>query len=157
MAEHKSRVVWQRGDTEFTYETYPRDHIWGFEGGIKVAASAAPAFLGNAERVDPEEAFVASLSSCHMLTFLAIAAKKRFVVDSYEDRAVGILEENADGKLAMTRVTLRPAIVFSGEKRPSEQQIEKMHHSSHEHCFIASSVKTDVTVEAPFSAPSGCR
>ena len=157
MAEHKSRVVWERGDTDFTYQTYPRDHIWVFEGGIEVAASAAPGFLGNAERVDPEEAFVASLSSCHMLTFLAIAAKKRFVVDSYEDNAVGILEKNSDGKLAITRVTLRPAIVFSGEKRPSEQQIEKMHHSSHEHCFIASSVKTDVTVEAPFSAPSGCR
>ena len=93
---------------------------------------------------------MAALSSCHMLTFLAIAAKKRFVVDSYEDNAVGILEKDPAGKLAMTRVTLRPDIVFSGEKRPSEQQIEKMHHDSHKQCFIASSVKTDVTVEAPF-------
>lgn len=152
MAEHKARVAWERGNTDFTYETYPRDHIWAFEGGIEVAASAAPDFLGNVTRVDPEEAFVAALSSCHMLTFLAIAAKKRFVVDSYEDNAVGILEKNPAGKLAMTRVALRPVIVFSGEKQPSEQQIEKMHHDSHEQCFIASSVTTDVTVEAPSQA-----
>ena len=152
MAEHKSRLVWERGDTDSTYETYPRDHIWAFEGGIEVAASAAPDFLGNAKRVNPEEAFVAALSSCHMLTFLAIAAKKRFVVDSYEDDAVGVLEKNPAGKLAVTRVFLRPVIVFSGEKQPSERQIEKMHRDSHEHCFIASSVTTDVTVEAPFPA-----
>lgn len=152
MGEHKARVVWERGNTDFTYETYPRDHIWAFEGGLEVAASAAPDFLGNAKRVNPEEAFVAALSSCHMLTFLAIAAKKRFVVDSYEDNAVGILEKNPAGKLAMTRVALRPVIVFSGEKQPSEQQIEKMHHDSHEQCFIASSVTTDVTVEAPSQA-----
>ncbi len=152
MSEHKARVAWERGNADFTYKTYPRDHVWAFEGGTEVAASAAPDFLGSAERVDPEEAFVAALSSCHMLTFLAIAAKKRFIVDSYEDNAVGILEKNPAGKLAMTRVTLRPAIAFSGEKQPSEQQIAKMHHDSHEQCFIASSVKTDVTVEAPSQA-----
>ena len=107
--------------------------------------SAAPAFKGSAERVDPEEAFVAALSSCHMLTFLAIAAKKRLVVDDYVDSAVGYLEKNEDGKLAMTRVVLRPAIQFADP--PSAETIEKMHHKAHENCFIALSVKTEVTVE----------
>ena len=149
MAEHKARVVWERGEREFTYGSYSRDHKWAFEGGIEVAASAAPEFLGSAERVDPEEAFVASLSSCHMLTFLAIAAKRRFVVDSYDDEAVGFLEKNDGGKLAMTRVILRPNVDFGGEKRPSDEQITEMHHRSHDQCFIASSVKTQVIVEAP--------
>ena len=149
MAEHKARVAWKRGEREFTYVSYSRDHTWAFEGGIEIAASAAPEFLGSAERVDPEEAFVASLSSCHMLTFLAIAAKRRTVVDAYDDEAVGFLEKNADGKLAMTRVILRPKVVFGGEKRPSDEQITEMHHQSHDQCFIASSVKTQVIVEAP--------
>ena len=152
MAEHKARVAWKRGEKEFTYNAYSRDHQWAFEGGIEVAASAAPEFLGSAERVDPEEAFVASLSSCHMLTFLAVAAKKRFVVDAYDDEAVGTLEKDTDGKLAMTRVILVPKIVFDGEKQPSDEQIAEMHHQSHEQCFIASSVKTEVIVRTP-SAP----
>ena len=110
-------------------------------------ASAAPAYLGNPNLVDPEEAFVASLSSCHMLTFLAIACKKRFVLDEYVDEAVGHMEKNAEGKMAITRVTLKPRIKWSGDKQPSADELDKMHHAAHDNCFIASSVKTVVTVE----------
>ena len=110
-------------------------------------ASAAPAYLGNPNFVDPEEAFVASLSSCHMLTFLAIACKKKFVLDEYVDEAVGIMDKNAEGKLAITRVTLRQQLTFSGEKQPTQQEIEEMNHGAHDQCFIANSVKTEVTVE----------
>ena len=147
MAEHRASLSWKRGEREFTYDSYSRDHEWSFEGGIKVAASAAPGYLGSAERVNPEEAFVASLSSCHMLTFLAVAAKRRFVVDAYDDEAVGHLEKNEEGKLAVTRVILHPKVIFGGEKRPTEEQIATMHKQSHEQCFIASSVKTAVSVE----------
>ena len=111
-------------------------------------ASAAPAYLGNPKLVDPEEAFVASLSSCHMLTFLAIAAKKRFVLDEYVDEAVGHMEKNAEGRLAITRVVLRQKTRFSGDKQPSKQDLDEMNHAAHEQCFIANSVKTEVTVEA---------
>ena len=145
MSEHRVTVTWERTTEEFTYETYSRSHTWEFEGGVSVPAAAAPAYRGDPERVDPEEAFVAALSSCHMLTFLAIAAKKRLVVDAYRDSAVGYLEENAEGKLAMTRVVLRPEVTFRGP--PSDEAIERLHHQAHEHCFIASSVKTDVRVE----------
>jgi organic hydroperoxide reductase OsmC/OhrA len=110
-----------------------------------MTATAAPAYLGNPANVDPEEAFVASLSSCHMLTFLAIACKQKFVLDSYEDEAVGHMEKNADGKMAITRVELRPQIRWHGDRIPSAEELDKMHHSAHENCFIANSVKTDVT------------
>jgi organic hydroperoxide reductase OsmC/OhrA len=102
MSEHKVALKWARGDAEFSYQKYPRDHTWSFDGGYTVIATAAPAYLGNPAHVDPEEAFVASLSSCHMLTFLAIACKQKFVIDSYEDEAVGHLEKNIEGKLAIT-------------------------------------------------------
>src|SRR5215472_15857323 len=108
MSEHKVTLKWERGGAEFSYQRYPRDHSWSFDGGHTMTAKAAPAYLGNPANVDPEEAFVASLASCHMLTFLSIACKKKFVLDSYEDEAVGHMEKNADGKLAITRVELRP-------------------------------------------------
>lgn len=145
MSEHRVTVSWERTTDDFEYDTYSRSHTWEFENGHVVPASSAPDFLGSKDRVDPEEAFVAALSSCHMLTFLAIAAKKRLVVDDYVDSAVGFLEKNDDGKLAMTRVILRPAVKFS--EPPAPEVIEKMHHKAHENCFIALSVKTDVTVE----------
>jgi len=147
MSEHRVTIDWQRGEADFRYETYPRDHLWRFEGGVEVAASAAPDYLGSAERVDPEEAFVAALSSCHMLTFLALAARKRLVVESYRDRAVGVLEKNADGRPAITRVALRPEVRFA--EAPPEAVLAKLHHQAHEHCFIANSVTTEVTVEPP--------
>jgi organic hydroperoxide reductase OsmC/OhrA len=111
MSEYKVTLKWERGGAEFSYQKYPRDHTWSFDGGHKMIATAAPAYLGNPANVDPEEAFVASLSSCHMLTFLAIACKQKFVLDSYEDEAVGHMEKNADGKMAITRVELRPQII----------------------------------------------
>jgi len=145
MSEHRVTVTWERTTEDFSYEAYSRNHLWRFEGGVEVPASAAPAFLGDGERVDPEEAFVAALSSCHMLTFLAIAARKRLVVDGYRDAAVGWLEKNADGKLAITRVVLRPEVTF--REPPPETVVERMHHTAHAECFIASSVKTEVRVE----------
>ena len=147
MSEHTATLKWSRGGTDFTYKTYPRNHTWRFEGGVEVPASAAPQFLGDASRVDPESALVAALSSCHLLTFLAIASNSGFVVDQYEDDPVGHLEKNASGKLAVTRVILRPRIVFGGAKQPSAQELEKLHDKAHKECFIANSVLTTVTVE----------
>src|SRR5678815_4806305 len=106
MSEHKVTLTWQRGDKPFDYQKYSRDHTWKFDGGHEMLASAAPEYLGNPKLVDPEQAFVASLSSCHMLTFLAIAAKKKFVLDEYIDDAVGQKKKNAEGRLAITRATL---------------------------------------------------
>ncbi len=147
MSEHRASLAWSRDGIEFTFDTYSRNHRWNFENGAVVEASAAPDFKGDVDRVDPEEGFVASLASCHMLTFLAIAARKRFVVDTYEDRAVGVMEKNSEGKLAVTRVVLRPEISFGGEKQPDESEIHRMHELAHEHCFIANSVKTEIRIE----------
>ena len=147
MSEHKVNLRWERGGAEFVYQKYPRDHSWSFDGGHTMTATAAPAYLGNPANVDPEEAFVASLSSCHMLTFLAIACKQKFVLDDYTDEAVGHMEKNAEGRLAITRVELHPKITWSGEKKPSPEELDKMHHGAHDQCFIANSVKTEVTVE----------
>ena len=147
MSEHRATVAWSRDGDEFTYETYSRDHAWEFSGGVRVPASAAPAYLGSEERVDPEEAFVASIASCHMLTFLAIAARRRLVVESYEDAAVGFLEKNEEGRLAVTRVELRPRIAFGG-RDPSADELARIHELSHKQCFIANSVRTRITVES---------
>src|SRR6476660_9617861 len=146
MSEHKVTLKWERGGAEFSYQKYPRDHTWSFDGGHSMTATAAPAYLGNPANVDPEEAFVASLSSCHMLTFLAIACKQKFVLDRYEDEAVGHMEKNTDGKMAITRVELCPKIAWSGNRTPTAQELDEMHHAAHENCFIANSVKTIVTV-----------
>lgn len=148
MSEHKATVKWARNGADFGYKNYPRDHTMSFEGGVEVPASAAPAYLGNANRVDPEKAFVASLSSCHMLTFLALASNKGFVVDSYEDTAVGHVEKNANGKLAVTRVELHPKISFSGAKLPVAADLDWLHDKAHRECFIANSVTTEVKVVA---------
>ncbi len=151
MAEYTATVAWERGDAKFTDNRYSRGHRWSFDGGIDVPASASPHVvplpLSVAAAVDPEEAFVASLSSCHMLYFLYFAAKGGFVVDGYRDEAVGLLAKNDAGKMAMTRVTLRPDVRYSGEKRPTQAETDAMHHQAHEECFIAQSVKTEVVVE----------
>jgi organic hydroperoxide reductase OsmC/OhrA len=152
MSEHVVDVSWSRGEHEFTYQKYNRDHEWRFDGGVTVPGSANPAYLGTeAGTVDPEEAFVAALSSCHMLTFLAIAAKKRFVVDSYADHAVGVMAKNEAGRMAITQVTLHPEIVFGGAvdgaPQPDAETLDRMHHLAHQECFIANSVTTEITVE----------
>jgi len=152
MSHYTAAVSWERNGAVFADNRYSRAHRWNFDGGIEVPASASPQVvplpLSVAEAVDPEEAFVAALASCHMLWFLSIAAKRGFVVESYRDEATGVMATNAEGKLAMTQVTLRPRITFAGEKRPSAVQHEAMHHEAHEQCFLASSVKTDVRCEA---------
>lgn len=145
MSQHRAEIRWRRQSESFAYPDYNREHRWIFEGGAEVAASAAPAYLGLPEYVDPEEAFVAAVSSCHMLTFLAICARKRIIVDSYTDSAVGYLEKNRAGRLAITHVELSPRIEFEGE-HPPDAELEKMHHLSHEQCFIANSIRTHVTV-----------
>jgi organic hydroperoxide reductase OsmC/OhrA len=148
--EYRAVVRWARDGSAFADNRYSRGHVWAFDGGIEVPASASPSVvplpLSREDAVDPEEAFVAAVSSCHMLTFLSIAAKKRFVVDSYEDRALGIMTRNDKGKLFVSRITLDPVITFSGERVPTPDQIADIHHLSHQECFIANSVLTEVVV-----------
>ncbi len=146
MSVHKATIEWQRETGSFQYAEYSRDHVWRFDE-TTISASAAPGYLGDEARIDPEQAYVASLSSCHMLTFLAVASKKGFVVDSYVDDATGVLAKNADGKLAMTRVTLRPNTVFSGDRLPDKTALDRMHELAHHECFIANSVRTEIVVE----------
>lgn len=149
MSEHHAGIRWARQTVGFAYETYNRTHEMRFkDGAISLPASAAPAFRGDADRVDPEEAYVASLSSCHMLTLLAICARKRLTVDSYEDDAVGFLEKGPDGKLWMARVILRPRVQFAPQTEVQDILLNQIHELSHHECFIASSVRTDVIVEA---------
>lgn len=147
MSEHRAEISWARGGSEFTYETYSRDHTWRFEGGDPVRASAAPAYQGSPELVDPEQAFVAALASCHMLTFLALAARKRLVVESYEDAAVGYLEKDERGRLAITRIVLRPRVTFGNSSELSAEALQSLHERAHGHCFLANSVLTSVEVE----------
>lgn len=148
MSEHRAAIYWKRTSADFAYDTYNRAHEMRFkDGAIVLPASAAPQFKGDAGRVDPEEAFVAALSSCHMLTFLAICARKRLTVDGYEDDAVGFLEKNPGGKLWMARVILRPHARFAAGTVVDEALLADLHHKSHEECFIAQSVNTEVTVE----------
>lgn len=145
MSEHHAEIVWKRETPDFAYKTYNRDHTWTFKNGEKVRASAATSYFGNPQCVDPEEAFVASLASCHMLTFLALAAFKGIGVDHYEDKAVGFLEKNEQGKLAITKVQLNPKILFTKEN-PSQEILKALHDKAHHECFIASSVKTEIQV-----------
>jgi organic hydroperoxide reductase OsmC/OhrA len=151
MMSHSVKVSWKRNSDEaFLDNKYSRAHTWIFDGGIELAASssphAVPLPMSNESAVDPEEAFVASVSSCHMLWFLSLAVEKHYLVESYDDHAEGVLGKNEEGKLAITRVTLNPKIAFGGTQTPSREQIDELHHSAHEKCFIANSVKTKITV-----------
>ena len=152
MSEYFSKVSWARAsDESYIDNKYSRGHEWGFDGGATVAASSSPHIVplpySVEANVDPEEAFIASLSSCHMLFFLSMAAKRKYVVDSYVDNAVGLMEKGSNGKILMTTVTLRPHVQFSGEKKPTMEILEKMHHQAHDQCFIANSVKTKIVTE----------
>jgi organic hydroperoxide reductase OsmC/OhrA len=155
MAKNIATIQWQRDGAAFTDSRYSRGHRWQFDGGVEVPASSSPHVvplpMSVEAAVDPEEAFVAALSSCHMLAFLFIAAKRGFVVDEYRDEAVGELAKNESGKLAMTIVTLHPAIAVGGERQPSHAEVEAMHHEAHEQCFIANSVRTDVSCEPVYA------
>jgi organic hydroperoxide reductase OsmC/OhrA len=150
MGSYTASVAWQRNGAAFTDNKYSRAHEWRFDGGAVVRGSSSPhvvrAPFSDPSAVDPEEAFVASLSSCHMLWFLSLAARRGFVVERYEDQAVGVMAKNEAGKEAMTVVTLRPKVTFAG-REPERPELEALHHEAHEECFIASSVKTDVRCE----------
>ena len=152
MSTYTATIRWSRtGDGDFTKGQYSRAHEWAFDGGAVVPAGPSPHIVpdpwGNPAGVDPEEAFVASLSSCHMLFFVDFARRAGFIVDSYADEAEGVIEKRDDGKMWMSRVTLRPRVEFSGEKQPGDTDIAELHHKAHEACFIANSVTTEVTVE----------
>ena len=154
MSSYSAEVSWQRNGEDFLSNRYSRRHLLRFDGGMEVPGSSSPHVvpvpMSDAAALDPEEAFVASLASCHMLWFLSIAAKRRFCVDSYLDKAEGVMTKNADGKMAMTVVTLRPAVTFSGERLPTREELDRLHHKAHEACFIANSVKTEVRCEPVF-------
>lgn len=150
MAHYTAQVSWQRGAQDFLGNRYSRRHVMHFDGGAQVPGSSSPQVvplpMSDAAGVDPEEMFVASLSTCHMLWFLSIAAKRGFVVDSYADTATGVMARQID-KMAMTVVTLHPQVQFSGERLPTREQLDGLHHEAHEECYIANSVKTDVRCE----------
>lgn len=151
MAHYTAEVVWSRGDQKFVDNRYSRKHLLRFDGGVEIAGSSSPLVVpfpcSADDAVDPEEAFVAALASCHMLWFLSIAADHDFVVDDYHDAAFGILDKNADGRFAMSVVTLRPLATFSGERRPTRAEILALHMLAHDQCYIANSVKTEVRCE----------
>lgn len=147
MSEYHVNVAWKRESADFTYDSYNRNHIWRIGERTVIEASSAPEYRGDGERIDPEEALVAAASSCHMLSFLAIAARKRITVESYEDDAVGRMTKNDKGKLWVSHVTLRPRIRFADGVTMSREQLDAMHHLSHEECFIANSMKTEIAVE----------
>lgn len=151
LGRYSVTVVWERAGADFNGGGYSRAHRWEFDGGVTVPASASPQVvrvpLSDPAAVDPEEAFVAALSSCHMLWFLYFAARDGFTADSYRDDAIGHMERNDEGRLAITRVVLRPSIRFSGSPVPTEEEVDRLHDEAHRACFIANSVRTRVTVE----------
>ncbi len=150
MSEHKAVIFWQCDTPDFLRGKYSRAHTWSFDGGVTVPASSAPSAvpvpMSNPDNVDPEEAYVAALSSCHMLTFLYFAYRGGFAVDRYEDEAVGTMSKNEQGKMWISKVTLHPKIIYGGDKHPDTAQEAKLHHAAHTDCFISNSVKTEVVV-----------
>ena len=149
--QFEAKLEWRRNGQDFLGQRYSRAHEWQFDGGQRVPASSSPLSvplpMSDAAAVDPEEALVAAASSCHMLFFLSIAAKRGHTIDSYRDHAIGILENNAEGKMAMTRITLRPTIEFAGTAPPGAGELHAIHHEAHDKCYIANSLKTEVVVE----------
>jgi organic hydroperoxide reductase OsmC/OhrA len=152
MSEYRAIIKWRRSGPDFIRGRYSREHTWVFDGGVTVPASASPHVVptpwSNPAHVDPEEAFVAAISSCHMLTFLFLAAKHGFQVDSYEDVAVGSMTKNKKRVPWISSVTLQPEILYSGDKIPTRRDSEHLHHLAHEQCFIAQSVKTAVVIRS---------
>ena len=151
MSHYSADVLWVRDEDDFLGNRYSRRHLLRFDGGLEVPGSSSPHVvplpMSDASALDPEEAFVASLASCHMLWFLSIAAKHGFCADRYLDTASGMMAKNAEGKLAMTVVTLRPEVIFSGGRLPTRAELDQLHHAAHASCYIANSVRTDVRCE----------
>jgi organic hydroperoxide reductase OsmC/OhrA len=152
MSEHKAAIRWTHAAGDFLKGRYSREHTWTFDGGLTVPASPSPSNVpkpySNEANVDPEEAFVAAIASCHMLTFLFLAMKAGFEVASYEDEAVGTMTKNEKGIPWVSSVVLRPRIVYAGERQPSSEEQSRLHHAAHEQCFISNSVRTEVTVRS---------
>jgi len=153
MSEHKASIHWDRGPSsgpDFLKGRFSRAHNWSFDGGTTVPASASPSVVPaaycNVAGIDPEEAFVASIASCHMLTYIYLASKQGFQIDGYHDDAVGLLSKNDSGALWISAVTLHPRISYDGEKKPTTAEEDRLHHQAHEQCFITNSIKTAVTV-----------
>ena len=153
MSTFEAAVVWNRSTPDFKYDTYDRSHQISFGSGTSITGSAAPDYMGNSKHVNPEESLLAALSSCHMLTFLAIASKSGYIIDSYEDRCSAELGKNEEGtslkpgKLGVTKAVLRPRITFGGTKKPDLDELKKLHGKAHANCFIANTVSTNVLVE----------
>ncbi|HEX6983693.1 MAG TPA: OsmC family protein [Balneolaceae bacterium] len=156
MNNYKATVFWRSDDAAFTRNQYSRHHIWRFDGGLEINASASPHVVpepySDPAAVDPEEAFIASLASCHMLWFLSIAAKKGYAVADYRDEAEGVMEKNTKGKIAITEVILHPEVTFEKDASPDQSTFDDLHHQAHEKCFIANSVKTKVRIEPVLKA-----
>lgn len=148
MADHTATIEWRRNGADFLDNRYSRSHTWLFDGGSEVLASSSPHVIpvpmSDLSAVDPEEAFVACISSCHMLWFLSIAAKRGFIVENYKDSSLGLMSKNSEGKMAITSVTLSPVTAFSGERKPNMTELEAMHHAAHANCYIANSVNSDI-------------
>ena len=156
MAQHKATIAWTCTATpeDFSKGKYSREHTWTFDGGLTVPGSASPSVVpapwSSPAAIDPEEAYVAAISSCHMLTFVYLAQKAGFVVDAYEDHAVGTVTKSARGATPwVSQVTLTPRIAWGGAKQPTDAEAAHLHHEAHEQCFIAQSVKTEITVAHP--------
>ena len=153
MSEHKATITWRRSGeaADFLRGRYSREHTWKFDGGLTVPASPSPSVVpapwSNAAHVDPEEALVASASSCHMLTFVWLAGKAGFQVDSYEDDSIGVMSKNEMGVPWISLITLRPKIVYGGERRPLPEDVNNLHHQAHKQCFIANSIRAEIRVE----------
>lgn len=156
VAHYGTELVWERNGADFRDKRYSRRHTLRFDGGLEITGSSSPTTvpepMSDAAALDPEEAFVAALASCHLLWFLAVAAEHALCVDSYRDSATGTLSGDADGRLSMTEVVLRPMVVFSGDPQPTAEQLRALHHAAHERCYIANSVKTAVRCEPLLSA-----
>jgi len=153
--EYRAQIVWTRDGAPFVDNRYSRGHLWRFDGGVEVPGSSSPLSvplpLSRADAVDPEEALVAAVASCHMLFFLSFAAKGGFAIERYEDAPVGIMTKNDAGKLFVSKITLNPSVAFAGTKRPSDADVDAMHHHAHEECYIANSVRAEVVVAARHS------
>jgi organic hydroperoxide reductase OsmC/OhrA len=159
MAEYGAHLLWLRGGQDFLDNRYSRRHLLRFDGGLEIPASSSPHIvpvpMSDPTAVDPEEAFVASLASCHMLWFLSIAARRGFCVDRYADNPLGVMAKNGDGRLAITVVTLRPEVAFAGDRQPDNEDVTRMHEQAHAECFIANSVKSEVRCEPVLAASTG--
>lgn len=155
MSEHHATIRWTYAGEDFLKGRYSREHTWTFDGGATVPASPSPSVVpkpySNEANVDPEEAFVAAIASCHLLTFLYVAAKAGIAIERYEDEAIGTMTKNERGVPWVSTVVLRPRITYGGAVEPAEADVDLLHHAAHEQCFIANSVKTTIVVQKPQS------